>query len=151
MSMFVLRNYFLSVTTELDEAAKLEGAGTLSTLWHVVLPMALPGFVSIALIQAMGMWNDLYLAFVFLRDPASATVPVGLLNFFQRESIDWPRLLAALSALTLPVLILYALLQRRFVEGFTAGGVNLSHRNPSSSCAIQTSITAACPMTYGRL
>jgi raffinose/stachyose/melibiose transport system permease protein len=123
MAVFVLRGYFVSVPIELEEAARLEGAGTLSTLWHVVLPMALPGFVSIALIQAMGMWNDLYLAFVFLRDPASATVPVGLLNFFQRESIDWPRLLAALSALTLPVLILYALLQRRFVEGFTAGAV----------------------------
>jgi raffinose/stachyose/melibiose transport system permease protein len=123
MSVFLLRSYFLSVPIELEEAARLDGAGTLSTLWRVVLPLTLPGFASVAVIQAMAMWNDLYLAFVFLRDPASATVPIGLLNFFQRESIDWPRLLAALSALTVPVLIVYALLQRRFIEGLTVGAV----------------------------
>ncbi len=123
MSVFLLRGYFMSVPTELEEAARLDGAGVLDILWHVVLPMSLPGFASVVIIQAMGMWNDLYLAFVFLRDPLDATVPVGLLNFFQRDSVDWPRLLAALSALTVPVLVVYALLQRRFVEGFTAGAV----------------------------
>jgi ABC-type glycerol-3-phosphate transport system permease component len=123
MSVFLLRGYFMSVPTELEEAARLDGAGVIDILWHVVLPMSLPGFASVLIIQAMGMWNDLYLAFVFLRDPLDATVPVGLLNFFQRDSVDWPRLLAALSALTVPVLVVYALLQRRFVEGFTAGAV----------------------------
>jgi len=121
VSVLLLRSYFMSVPRELEEAARLDGAGVLSTLWHVVLPMTLPGFASVAVIQAMAMWNDLYLSFVFLRDPASATVPVGLLSFFQRDSVDWPRLLAALTALTVPVLIVYALLQRRFVEGLTAG------------------------------
>lgn len=121
ISVFLLRGYFMSVPREVEEAARLDGASTLSTLWYIVLPMTLPGFASVAVIQAMAMWNDLYLSFVFLRDPASATVPVGLLNFFQRDSVDWPRLLAALTALTVPVLIVYALLQRRFVEGLTAG------------------------------
>jgi ABC-type glycerol-3-phosphate transport system permease component len=121
VSVLLLRGYFMSVPREIEEAARLDGAGALSTLWHVVLPMTLPGFASVAVIQAMAMWNDLYLSFVFLRDPASATVPVGLLSFFQRDSVDWPRLLAALTALTVPVLIVYALLQRRFVEGLTAG------------------------------
>lgn len=123
MSVFLLRGYFLSVPTELEEAARLDGASLLGVLWHVVLPMSLPGFASVLIIQAMGMWNDLYLAFVFLRDPLDATVPVGLMNFFQRDSVDWPRLLAALSALTVPVLVVYAMLQKRFVEGFTAGAV----------------------------
>lgn len=123
ISVFLLRGYFLGVPRELEEAARLEGAGTLAVLRHVVVPLALPGVLSVVLIQAMGMWNDLYLAFVFLRDPASATVPVGLLNFFQRDSIDWPRLFAALTSLTLPVVVLYAVFQRRFVEGFTAGAI----------------------------
>lgn len=123
MSVFLLRGYFMSVPVELEEAARIDGAGPLTILRYVILPMTLPGFLSVVIIQAMGMWNDLYLAFVFLRDPESATVPVGLLNFFHRDSIDWPRLLAALTALTVPVLIIYALFQRKFVEGFTAGAV----------------------------
>lgn len=123
MSVFLLRGYFMSVPVELEEAARVEGAGALQILRHVILPMALPGFLAVAIIQAMGMWNDLYLAFVFLRSPDMATVPVGLLAFFHRGSVDWPLLLAALTILTLPVLVLYAAAQQRFVEGFTAGSI----------------------------
>ncbi|QQA41770.1 carbohydrate ABC transporter permease [Pelagovum pacificum] len=123
MAVFLLRSYFLAIPTDLEEAAVIEGAGPLKVLWFVILPLALPGVLAVIIIQSMSMWNDLYLAFVFLRDPDLATVPVGLLNFFQRDQIDWPRLLAALSALTVPVLIFYAMFQRRFVEGFTAGAV----------------------------
>lgn len=123
MSVFLLSSYFLAVPVELEEAAVLEGASPLRILLYVILPLTLPGFLAVTIIQAMGMWNDLYLAFVFLRDPASATVPLGLLNFFHREAIDWPRLLAALSILTLPVLVFYSLFQRRFVEGITSGAV----------------------------
>lgn len=123
MAVFLLRSYFLAVPRELEEAATMEGAGPLRILYSVILPLAMPGFLAVTIIQAMGMWNDLYLAFVFLRDPSSATVPLGLLNFFHRESIDWPRLLAALSILTLPVLVFYSLFQRRFVEGITSGAV----------------------------
>ncbi|WP_423065075.1 carbohydrate ABC transporter permease [Devosia sp. CN2-171] len=123
MSVFLLRGYFMGVPAELEEAARLDGAGTLHVLWHVILPMSLPGFLSVVIIQAIGMWNDLYLAFVFIRDPDMATVPLGLLNFFRRDSINWPLLLAALTILTIPVLIIYAMAQRRFVEGFTSGAV----------------------------
>lgn len=123
MSVFLLRGYFMGVPAELEEAARLDGAGTLHVLWHVILPMSLPGFLSVVIIQAIGMWNDLYLAFVFIRDPDMATVPLGLLNFFRRDSINWPLLLAALTILTVPVLIIYAMAQRRFVEGFTSGAV----------------------------
>ncbi|WP_050578555.1 carbohydrate ABC transporter permease [Rhizobium leguminosarum] len=123
MAVFLLRSYFVAVPVELEEAAILEGVGPLTILLEVILPLTMPGFLAVTIIQAMGMWNDLYLAFVFLRDPASATVPLGLLNFFHREAIDWPRLLAALTILTLPVLVFYSLFQRKFVEGLTSGAV----------------------------
>src|SRR5580698_2959140 len=86
MAVLLLRSYFLAVPVELEDAARLDGAGALATLRHVILPLAMPGFLSVVIIQAMGMWNDLYLAFVFLRSADHATVPVGLLNFFQRSS-----------------------------------------------------------------
>lgn len=123
MSVFLLRGYFMGVPKELEEAAELDGANTLHILWHVILPMSMPGFLSVVIIQAIGMWNDLYLSFVFIRNPDMATVPLGLLNFFRRDSVDWPHLLAALTILTLPVLVFYAMAQRRFVEGFTSGAV----------------------------
>ncbi len=85
--------------------------------------MSLPGFLSVVIIQAISMWNDLYLAFVFVRDPKMATVPLGLLNFFRRDSVNWPLLLAALAILTVPILVIYAAAQRRFIEGFTSGAV----------------------------
>lgn len=123
MSVFLLRGYFMDVPRELEEAARLDGAGALRVLWYVILPMSMPGFLSVVIIQAIGMWNDLYLSFVFIRDPDMATVPLGLLNFFRRDSVDWPRLLAALTILTIPVLVIYATAQRRFVEGFTGDAV----------------------------
>ncbi len=123
MTVFLLRGYFIAIPAEIEDAARLDGASVLGVLRHVVIPLALPGFSSVMAIQAMGMWNDLYLALVFVHDPELATAPVGLLAFFQRDSIDWPLLLAALTLLTLPVLLLFALLQRRFVEGIVSGGV----------------------------
>lgn len=123
MSVFLLRGYFEAIPVAIEEAAWLDGANFPSMMLHVVIPLSLPGFASVLAVQAMGMWNDLYLALVFVSDPALATAPVGLLSFFQRDAINWPLLLAALATLTLPVLILFALLQQRFVEGLVSGGV----------------------------
>lgn len=123
MAVFLLRGYFMDVPRELEDAARMDGASTLQVLWHVILPLSIPGFLTVVIIQAIGMWNDLYLSFVFIRDPEMATVPLGLLNFFRRDSVDWPHLLAALTILTLPVLVFYAMAQRRFVEGITSGAI----------------------------
>jgi ABC-type glycerol-3-phosphate transport system permease component len=123
MSVFLLRAYFEAIPFAIEEAARLDGASMFVTLSRIVVPLALPGFASVMAIQAMGMWNDLYLALVFIPDPDFATAPVGLLSFFQRDTINWPLLLSGLCALTMPVLILFALLQRRFVEGLVGGGV----------------------------
>lgn len=123
MTVFLLRSYFLAIPLEIEDAGRLDGASVSQVLRHIVIPIASPGFASVMAIQAMGMWNDLYLALVFVHDPALATAPVGLLAFFQRDSIDWPLLLAALTLLTVPVLLLFALLQKRITAGFVSGGV----------------------------
>lgn len=123
MSVFLLRGYFEAIPIAVEEAALIDGVGFSRVLTKIVVPLAWPGFVNVLAIQAMGMWNDLYLSLVFVTDPRLATAPVGLLSFFQRDSIDWPLLLAALCTLTLPVLLVFAMLQRRIVGGLMAGAV----------------------------
>ncbi len=123
MSVFLLRGYFEAIPVAIEEAALIDGIGFTRVLTRIVVPLAWPGFVNVLAIQAMGMWNDLYLSLVFVTDPRLATAPVGLLSFFQRDSIDWPLLLAALCSLTLPVLLVFAMLQRRIVGGLMAGAV----------------------------
>lgn len=123
LSTFLMRGYFMAVPATLEEAAAIDGCGTLRTIWSVVIPLVRPGVLTVAILQGMSMWNDLYLALVFLRRPEDATVPLGLLNFFQKFSIDWPQLLAALVITTIPVVIIFLVAQRAFVRGLTAGAV----------------------------
>jgi raffinose/stachyose/melibiose transport system permease protein len=71
--------------------------------------------VTVIILQAMGMWNDLYLALIFLRKEEMSTVPLGLLGFFQQYTIVWPKFLAGLVIITVPVTIIYIIGQRQFV------------------------------------
>lgn len=123
VSVFLLRGYFQSIPRDIEDAATIDGASRLEILRRVILPLALPGFLTVVVLQAMSMWNDLFLALIFLRKPEQATVPLGLLNFFQQFSVDWPRFLAALVITTVPVVVIYVLAQRRFVQGMTSGAV----------------------------
>ncbi|MFN8082055.1 MAG: carbohydrate ABC transporter permease [Kineosporiaceae bacterium] len=123
LSTFLMRGYFMSIPRELEESALIDGAGTLRTLWSVIMPLARPGILTVAILQGMAMWNDLYLAFVFLRRPEQATIPIGMLGFFQKYSVQWPLLCAALLLTSIPVILLYFLAQKWFVRGMTAGAV----------------------------
>lgn len=123
LSTFLMRGYFMGVPAELEEAAEIDGAGRLRSIWHVVLPLVRPGVLTVAILQGMSMWNDLYLALVFLRRPEQATVPIGMLNFFQKYTIDWPLFLAALVLTSIPIIVLYFVAQKWFVRGMTAGAV----------------------------
>ena len=123
VSVFLLRGYFQSIPRDIEDAAIIDGASRLEILRRVILPLSLPGFLTVVVLQAMSMWNDLFLALIFLRKPEQATVPLGLLNFFQQFSIDWPRFMAALVITTVPVVVIYVAAQRRFVQGITSGAV----------------------------
>lgn len=123
LSTFLMRGYFMNVPRDLEEAAEIDGAGRLRSIWHIVLPLVRPGILTVAILQGMAMWNDLYLALVFLRKPDQATVPIGMLNFFQKYTVDWPLFLAALVLTSIPILLAYFLAQKWFVRGMTAGAV----------------------------
>ena len=120
---FWMRQFFAEAPGELTDAAAVDGAGPLRTLWSVLLPLARPALGTLALLLFMWTWNEFLLALVLVQNEAVRTVPVGL-SFFQGQySAQVPLLAAAATIVSLPVLILYALLHRRFIAGLAAGSV----------------------------
>ena len=118
-----MRQFFAEIPDELSDAAAVDGAGPLRTLWSVLLPLARPALGTLALLLFMWTWNEFLLALVLVQDESVRTVPVGL-SFFQGQySAQVPLLAAAATIVSLPVLVLYALLHRRFIAGLASGSV----------------------------
>lgn len=122
-SVLLLRAYFMSVSRELEDAASVDGAGRLRIFFSVILPLSLPGFLTVTIVQLVTFYNDLYLAFVFLRRPDHYTVPVGMLAFFERFGINWPVFFAGLVITLTPIVIIFLVAQRWFVEGLRSGAL----------------------------
>jgi multiple sugar transport system permease protein len=124
-SIFLLRQYFLSIPREIEEAARMDGAGYFTTFWRVMLPLAGPALAAVAILQFQGTWNGFFWPYILLQQPDQYTVPVAI-TFFRLAggySNNWPPLMALVVLATVPVLILYLFFQRYFVEGIAASGV----------------------------
>ncbi len=124
-SIFLLRQYFLSIPREIEEAARMDGAGFFRTFWTVMLPLAGPALAAVAILQFQGTWNGYFWPLIILQQPDQATLPLGLTQFRTAGgfSNNWPPLMATVVMATLPVLALYLFFQRHFVEGIAASGV----------------------------
>ena len=122
-SLFLMRQYFLTIPRDLEEAAKLDGAGYFKTYWRVMLPLAGPAVAAVAILTFQGAWNDLFWPAVLLQEESQHTIPLGLAYFQQVYTTLWPDLMAASVAAILPILILFVLFQRYFVAGVAASGV----------------------------
>jgi ABC-type glycerol-3-phosphate transport system permease component len=123
LMVYVLWGHFRAIPIEIDEAAKIDGAGTLRTLWSVIIPVSLPGVVPAALLGFIASWNELLLALSFTTSPAHQTIPVGIANFTALYSIPWGDMAAASVVVTVPLVLLVLIFQKRIVEGVTAGSV----------------------------
>lgn len=123
LSVFILRGFLLSIPLELEDAARVDGASRWQVLTKIMLPLARPGLGLVVILQFIEIWNDFFLAFLLLRDPALQTIPLGLVNFFQRYESQWHLYFAALIITTLPVIVVFVLMQRQFIAGLTAGAV----------------------------
>ncbi|HET7726863.1 MAG TPA: carbohydrate ABC transporter permease [Candidatus Limnocylindrales bacterium] len=123
-SIFLLRQYFLTIPRDLEEAARIDGAGFFTTFWRVMLPLASPALAAVAVLQFQGTWNAFFWPVVFLRDD-NATLPLSLYLFRQSGGFgtNWPPLMAVVVLATVPILVLYVFFQRYFVEGVAASGV----------------------------
>ncbi|CAN5283291.1 carbohydrate ABC transporter permease [soil metagenome] len=120
---FWMRAFFADVPGELVDAAAVDGAGPLTTLWRVLLPLARPALGTLSVLLFMWTWNEFLLALVLVQDESVRTLPVAL-SFFQNQyTAQVPLLAAASTIVSFPILVIYALLHRRFIEGMVAGSV----------------------------
>ncbi len=122
--IWLLRSYLLKMPRELEEAALVDGASRLYTLRRVIIPIATPGIVVVAIATFIGAYAQQFLfALTFNSTNALNPLPVGLFQFFGRQTVVWNELMAASLVGILPVLIIYVFLQRYIVAGLTAGAV----------------------------
>ncbi len=116
-------SYFSTIPVELDEAAIIDGCTRMQTLRKVVLPVALPGIISIALFAFLMSWNEFVLASVLTNTDNSKTLPIGLSEFATMFTVDWGSTMAAAFLMTVPVVAVFLLFQKQFVSGLSAGAV----------------------------
>lgn len=126
-AIFLLRQFFIVLPTELFEAARLDGASEPRVLLQVACPLAKPGLITVAVIAFLGSWNDLWGPLIYLNSEDKATLQVALLNFVggsgTAQGIPWHLVMAAVVIAVAPAFLLFALCQRSFIEGIaTTGG-----------------------------
>ena len=118
-----MRQYFLTIPRDLEEAAKLDGAGYFKTFWRVMLPLAGPALAAVTILTFQGTWNGLFWPLIIFQDPSLYTLPVGIARFQQVYSTLWPQLMAASVVALLPIVALYVFFQRYFVAGVASAAV----------------------------
>lgn len=121
--IFLLRQYFLTIPVELEEAAALDGANRLQILWQVMLPLARPALVTLFLFTFIGEWNDLFKPLVFTTRPELKTVQLALAEFQEQFTNNWSLLMAAVVIATVPVVLLFLVGQRQFIRGISTTGI----------------------------
>ncbi|MDQ2995901.1 MAG: carbohydrate ABC transporter permease [Chloroflexota bacterium] len=122
-STFLLRQYFMGIPRELDEAARLDGATSLRIWWQVIMPLAGPAIAALATFVSLNSWNDFLWPLIITNSPAMRTLPVGLSSFQGQYKTDWNLLMAGSVIAMLPVLLVYIIGQRWFIKGITLSGL----------------------------
>ena len=121
--IFLMRQYFSSVPVELEESAAIDGANRLQIIWHLMLPLSRPALITLFLFTFIGEWNDLFKPLVFANVPKLKTVQLALADFQEQFTNNWPLLMAAVIIATVPVIVLFAIGQRQFIQGIGTTGI----------------------------
>jgi raffinose/stachyose/melibiose transport system permease protein len=120
--ILILRGFFLSIPKDIDEAAYIDGCSKWRLLWNIILPIAKPAVATLFIMDFLATWNEYLLASIIINDNSKKTVPVGIMTFVGEHSTDYAFLCAGVLMSVIPVLIVYLIFQRHFVEG-VAGAV----------------------------
>jgi ABC-type glycerol-3-phosphate transport system permease component len=121
--IFMLRQFFLQVPTELDEASRIDGCTSLQTLYHVYMTSSLPAIVSVILIQVVRNWNEYYWTLVVISERMKLTLPVAIVSFRDETLVQWVPTMASASLSILPIIVLYILSQKYFHQTHMTSGI----------------------------
>ncbi|MCA0453673.1 MAG: carbohydrate ABC transporter permease [Chloroflexi bacterium] len=125
INIFLMRQFFMQIPRELDEAAIIDGAGHLTIWWKIYLPLARPALISVTLLTILGIWNDFLNPFIFLSDPNNFTISLGL-NLFRNYFPQLARtdyIMAISTLMVIPMIVMFLAAQRYIVSGFVTSGI----------------------------
>jgi raffinose/stachyose/melibiose transport system permease protein len=123
LATLLLRSYLVGLPRDVEDAARIDGANELQVLLRVVLPLSWPGLLTVALVSGLAAWNEFFFAITFIQDDNLKPVTTSFLAFQSNFSQNWGLTSAAAIYIILPILVLFLILQRRFISGLTAGGL----------------------------
>ena len=125
VNLFFMRQYFLTIPRDFEEAAKLDGAGYFKTFWRVMLPLAGPAIAALAILQFQGTWNDFFWPLILFGQGSEHlyTMQLGLAQLTLTYQTLWPQLMAGSLLAIAPILLIFLVFQRFFVSGVTAAGI----------------------------
>lgn len=121
--VFLVRQYILTLPSDIEDAARIDGASEWYILFRVVAPLCKPILTVLAIYIFLSNWNTLLFPYLFTNDEAFRTLPVGLTFYLGKQSIDWGHLMAGASISALPVLIIFIIFQKQIIKGLTAGAL----------------------------
>jgi multiple sugar transport system permease protein len=121
--IFLLRQFYLSIPRELEQAAMVDGCGYWGVYWNVILPLSRPVFSALAVLFFLANWNAFLWPLIITTDPDLNVIQLGIASFQQEHGADWNDILAASTLAALPTLVLFALFQRRIVESIKTSGL----------------------------
>ncbi|BCS80102.1 sugar ABC transporter permease [Caldicellulosiruptor diazotrophicus] len=122
-SIFILTGFYKTIPRELEEAALIDGCSVYKIFYKIILPLTMPAFVTIAVFNFLGAWNDLLIPLVLIQTPEKMTLPVGLLNFRGMYGAELTKMFAAVVISAIPSIIIYFVLQDKLLKGMIAGAV----------------------------
>ena len=121
--IFLLRQFFMTIPMDLSDAARIDGENEFGIFWRIILPLSKPALATVALFSLLWSWSDFFGPLIFLTNEDLYTISLGLVQFQSRYDTAWGQVMAAATVFTLPVLVLFFVSQRQFVEGVTVTGL----------------------------
>jgi multiple sugar transport system permease protein len=123
LSIWLLKGFYDNIPIQLEQAARIDGATRFQAFLLIVMPLSTPGIIATSIFSFIGAWNEYVYAYTFLSKEQSMTLPVGIQRFFTEFATDWPGLMAATFLMSVPVVVLFLVLQKYFVRALTEGAV----------------------------